>query len=99
MKKLRLFTIILKINTYQKKIKKKQKRIVLLYGDYSRTSQMKETIPSCNVGFKRVLQKRVDIIEINEYNTSKLYNKTFKELQNILVRRKKHDILTPKDDN
>jgi hypothetical protein len=51
---------------------------------------MKGTIPSCNVGFKRVLQKRFDIIEINEYNTSKLYNKTFKELQNISVRRKKH---------
>ena len=86
-----------------KEDKEKQKRIVLLYGDYSRTSQMKVTIPSCNVGFKRVLQKRFDILEINEYNTSKLYNKTFKELQNISVRRKKHkkylhEILTPKED-
>jgi hypothetical protein len=40
---------------------------------------MKGTIPSPNIGFKKLLNKRFDIVEINEYNTSKLYNKTFKE--------------------
>ena len=43
------------------------------------------------------------ILEINEYNTSKLYNKTFKELENVSVRKNKHkkhlhEILTPKEE-
>ena len=43
------------------------------------------------------------MFEINEYNTSKLYNKTFKELENVSVRKNKrkkhlHEILTPKEE-
>ena len=46
--------------------------------------------------------KRFKMFEINEYNTSKLYNKTFKELENVSVRKNKHkkhlhEILTPKE--
>jgi len=44
------------------------------------------------------------MFEINEFNTSKLYNKTFKELENVLVRKNKHknkkhlhEILTSKE--
>ena len=42
------------------------------------------------------------ILEVNESNTSKLYNKTFKELENVSVRKNKHkkhlhEILTPKE--
>jgi hypothetical protein len=40
---------------------------------------MKGTISTPNIGFKKLLLKRFEIFEINEYNTSKLYNKTFKE--------------------
>jgi hypothetical protein len=41
------------------------------------------------------------MFEINEYNTSKLYHKSFKELGNVSVRKNKHNkhlnkILTPK---
>jgi hypothetical protein len=79
------------------------KKILLLYGDYSRTSQMKGTISAPNIGFKKLLLKRFEILEVNEYNTSKLYNKTFKELENVSVRKNKHkkhlhEILTPKEE-
>ena len=40
---------------------------------------MKGTISTPNIGFKKLLLKRFEMFEINEYNTSKLYNKTFKE--------------------
>jgi hypothetical protein len=78
------------------------KKLLVLYGDYSRTSQMKGTISTPNIGFKKLLLKRFEMFEINEYNTSKLYNKTFKELENVSVRKNKHkkhlhEILTPKE--
>ena len=66
-------------------------------------TQMKGCIPSPNIGFKKLLLKRFKILEVNEYNTSKLYNKTFKELENISIRKNKHkkhlhEILTPKEE-
>lgn len=82
--------------------KKNGKKIALLYGDYSGGS-MKGTVPSPNKGFRRLLSKRFEILEVNEYNTSKLYNKTFKELVNVSVRKKGrkkhlHEVLTPKEE-
>ena len=79
------------------------KKILILHGDYSRTSQMKGTISTPNIGFKKLLLKRFEILEVNEYNTSKLYNKTFKELINVSIRKNKHkkhlhEILTPKEE-
>ena len=64
---------------------------------------MKGTISAPNIGFKKLLLKRFEILEVNEYNTSKLYNKTFKELENVSVRKNKHkkhlhEILTPKEE-
>jgi len=64
---------------------------------------MKGTIPTPNIGFKKFLLKRFQIFEINEYNTSKIYNKTFRELENVTVRKNKHkkhlhEILTPKEE-
>jgi hypothetical protein len=80
-----------------------KKKILIIHGDYSRTSQMKGTIPTPNIGFKKLLLKRFQIFEINEYNTSKLYNKTFRELKNVTLRKNKHkkhlhEILTPKEE-
>ena len=54
-------------------------------------------------GMKKLLLSRFDIIEVNEFNTSKLYNKTLKEMENVSVKRKKHkkslhEILTPKEE-
>jgi hypothetical protein len=92
------------LNEIQDKfIKNTNKKLVILHGDYSRTSQMKGCISSPNIGIKKLLQKKFIIINVNEYNTSKLYNKTFKELTNISIRKGKHkkylhEILTPKEE-
>ena len=91
-------------NTYLTKEEiKKGKKIVILHGDYSRTSQMKGCISTPNIGMKKLLLSRFDIVEVNEFNTSKLYNKTLKEMENVSVKRKKHkkslhEILTPKEE-
>jgi len=91
-------------NTYLTKEEIKQgKKIVILHGDYSRTSQMKGCISTPNIGMKKLLLTKFDIVEVNEFNTSKLYNKTMKEMENVIVRRKKHkkslhEILTPKEE-
>ena len=86
-----------------KEDKSNGKKLLIFFGDYSRTSMMKGTLPTPNIGFKKLLLKRFEILEVNEYNTSKLYNKTFKELTNVSVRRKKHkkhlhEILTQKEE-
>lgn len=91
-------------NTYLTKEEIKQgKKIAILHGDYSRTTQMKGCIPTPNIGMKKLLLSRFDIVEINEFNTSKLYNKSLKEMENVSVKRKKHkkslhEILTPKEE-
>jgi len=91
-------------NTYLSKEEIKQgKKIVILHGDYSRTTQMKGCISTPNIGMKKLLFSKFDIVEINEFNTSKLYNKTLKEMENVSVKRKKHkkslhEILTPKEE-
>jgi hypothetical protein len=91
-------------NTYLTKEEIKEgKKIVILHGDYSRTSQMKGCISTPNIGMKKLLLSRFDIVEVNEFNTSKLYNKTLKEMENISVKIKKHkkslhEILTPKEE-
>ena len=91
-------------NTYLTKEEIKQgKKIVILHGDYSRTSQIKGCISTPNIGMKKLLLSRFDIVKVNEVNTSKLYNKSLKEMENVNVRRKKHkkslhEILTPKEE-
>jgi hypothetical protein len=91
-------------NTYLTKEEIKQgKKIVILHGDYSRTTQMKGCISTPNIGMKKLLLSRFDIVEVNEFNTSKLYNKSLKEMENVIVRKKKHkkslhEILTPKEE-
>ena len=37
---------------------------------------MKGTIPTPNMGIKKLLLSRCEIIDVSEYNTSKLYNNT-----------------------
>ncbi len=79
------------------------KKLVIFIGDYGRASAMKGTLPTPNIGLKRLLSKNFDVLEVNEFNTSKLYNKTLKELTNVKVRRGKHskhlhEILTLKEE-
>jgi hypothetical protein len=78
------------------------KKILILHGDWSRSTAMKGTLPTPHIGIKKLLASRFDIIDVNEFNTSKLYNKTLKEMDNVKIRKKKHvkhlhEILTPKE--
>ena len=45
---------------------------------------------SPGIGIKRLLHSIFKILETDEFRTSKLYNKTFKELTNVKVRKGKH---------
>ena len=86
-----------------KEDKQKGKKIVLFFGNYSRTTQMKGTISSPNIGIKRLLHSRFEILETDEFKTSKLYNKTFKELTNVKIKKgrhskKLHQVLTLKEE-
>ncbi len=78
-------------NKYLTKEEQKQvKKLLIGHGNYSRPSQMKGCIPCSNIGIKKLLASKFEIIDVNEYNTSKLYNKTFTELENVSVRKNKH---------
>lgn len=89
-------------NKYLSKDEQNQgKKLLIAYGNWGRDSQMKGCIPTPNIGIKKLLASRFEIIDVNEYNTSKLYNKTFTELENVSVRKNKHkkhlhEILTQK---
>ena len=85
--------------------KQNNKKIVLMYGDWSQGSgyQMKSFMPTPNIAIKKVLETRFTILDVNEYNTSKIYNKTLTELVNIKVRKgnhnkKIHEVLTLKEE-
>ncbi len=78
-------------NKYLTKNEQKQgRKLLIAHGNWSRDTAMKGCIPTPNKGIKKLLASRFEIIDVNEYNTSKLYNKTFTELENVNVRRNKH---------
>lgn len=83
--------------------KKKGKKLLIYWGNWSITKQMKGKMSSPGIGIKRLLHSRFKILETDEFKTSKLYNKTFKELTNIKVRKgrhtkKLHQVLTLKEE-
>ena len=45
---------------------KQGKKLVILHGDYSRTTQMKGCIPTPNIGIKKLLMTRFEIVDVNE---------------------------------
>jgi len=69
---------------------KNGKKLLIFYGNYSRTTQMKNKMPTPGIGMKRLIASRFEILETDEFKTSKLYNKTFKELTNVKVRKGRH---------
>ena len=54
-----------------KKDKENNTKLILLYGNWSRSSQMKHFMPTPGLGIKKVLNKRFTILDVNEFNTSK----------------------------
>lgn len=56
---------------------------VLIMGDWSISKQMRNHIPTPMIGLKRFLRKYFDIINLDEFKTSKLNNKTKTECDNL----------------
>ena len=60
------------IDTFLNKIKETfGENILIGYGNWSRSSQMKHFIPTMNKGLRKLIHKKYDTITINECNTSK----------------------------
>ena len=80
------------------------KKLLIFYGNWTKGGNtLKGSISTTGISFKRLLHKRFEILETDEFRTSKLYNKTFKEMINVKVRKGKHtkklhEILTPKEE-
>jgi hypothetical protein len=85
--------------------KKFGKNLLLGLGDWSinTSHQMKGCMPTPNKGISKLLMKRFQVISVDEYKTSKLYNNEkigkFLELTNIKIKRGKksksiHTLLT-----
>jgi len=80
--------------------KKFGKDVTILYGDWSRRSQMKYFAPTPNKRVKRKFKENFNLYNLDEYRTSKLYWRTNEEGGNLEVKdkkgriRKKHAIKT-----
>lgn len=60
------------IDTFLNKIKETfGSNILIGYGNWSRSTQMKHFIPTMNKGLRKLIHKKYDTITINECNTSK----------------------------
>ena len=69
------------LNRIEEKYGKKEE-ILIAYGNWSNIKQMKYIMPTMGKGLRRIIEKRFDIILIDEYNTSKLCSKCYTELKN-----------------
>jgi hypothetical protein len=59
------------VDTFLNKIKETfGENILIGYGNWSRTSQMKYTMPTMNKGLRKLIHKKYDTITINEFYTS-----------------------------
>jgi len=56
--------------------------IIIGYGNWSRSTQMKYYEPTINMGLRRLIHKKYDTITINEYNTSKICCDCHDKLEN-----------------
>jgi len=58
----------------------KNRDIVIGYGNWSTTRQMKYCMPSINQGLKKIIEKRYRVFTIDEFKTSKLCSNCNNEL-------------------
>ena len=58
------------------------KNLLLCYGNWSRTKQMKYIMPTKGIGLRRLINKKYDVVLVDEYNTSKLCSHCGNELEN-----------------
>ena len=68
--------------------------ILLCYGNWSNTKQMKYTMPTKGIGLRRVISKKFNTVLVDEFRTSKKCSKCHKDLCNY---KKIHRLLICKD--
>lgn len=74
-----------------KEDKKNGKKILIFFGNWSKGSNnLKGKMSTPGIRMKRLIASKFEILETDEFKTSKLYNKTFTELTNVKVRKRKH---------
>jgi hypothetical protein len=70
------------IDTFLHKIKETFGNNVLIgYGNWSRSTQMKHIMPTMNKGLRKLIHKKYDTITINEYYTSQKCCECYKDLK------------------
>ena len=57
------------------------KDVVICYGNWSETQQMKYLMPSQGIGLRRLISQRFETIMVDEYRTSKLCNQCHHKLE------------------
>ena len=67
------------VNNIKRIYGEKDKKIMIIYGDWSRTSQMRGVISTPMIGIKRRLGKDFKIMNINEFKTSCLDNISYEK--------------------
>jgi hypothetical protein len=65
--------------------------ILICYGNWSRSSQMKHFMPTMNKGLRKLIHKRYDTITINECNTSKKCCDCFQDLKHYINKENKEE--------
>jgi hypothetical protein len=81
--------------------KERRDKVIIVFGNWSRSTQMKGTHPSPAKGLRHMLDKHFHILTIWEGHTSQLYHATHQQLEPVYVRRipdsapqKIHEVLT-----
>jgi len=68
--------------------------LLLCYGNWSNNKQMKYIMPTKGVGLRRVIQKKFNVVLVDEFRTSKLCSKCNSILENAKINNKKlHRVL------
>lgn len=74
------------------------KDLLICYGNWSNSKQMKYIMPTKGIGLRKVISKKFNTVLVDEYKTSKICNKCHKELTNLKKDNKKiHRILVCTD--
>jgi len=70
------------IDTFLNKIKETfGENILIGYGNWSRSTQMKHMMPTMNKGLRKLIHKKYDTLTINEYYTSQKCCECYKDLK------------------
>ena len=67
----------------------KKEDILLCYGNWSNTKQMKYLMPTKGIGMRRAIEKKFDVVLVDEFKTSKLCSCCHGELENYKINKKK----------